>query len=362
MKTNQKNVETVLDTKKINQSPAKIKVAKVKNSKTTKTVKASTKKEEEPKKEVTPAKAKTTPRVKARKNVELEKPYVGVIAKKGQKMINPREIVINWNDKTLAANPRIFFGNKKQWKVWKQSIEDNGFITPVRVYKSEDGRYHLRHGFRRMKAMLEILQEGKPENNFQFVPVEVVENNEKEALRDHFQLNSNLPLTDIEQAEGIRRYMKLTGQSMIAPVARELGIEYVKAVNLEKFIRMAHSEVVKAVNEGVITFSMAKNVVKNASTPAEQAKLIKEGRDTVAKAKTKTGKIRAYHIGKVKTAAESKNTTLDTKIFNILNDASTAKGIDTDFVSRMLNVLNAIKDGKQESEIEELMTPVAMTA
>jgi len=285
----------------------------------------------------------------------------GIVNRQGQKMINPLEIVVNWKSGHNGRNPRVNFGSHEKWEAWQKDIATNGFAEPVLIYKDkEDGRFYLRHGYRRMKAMLEVLAMNNPEYNWELVPVMVVEKDEVAELRDHFTLNTSEPLNEIEMADGLRRYMKLTGQKMIRPVARQLGIEYVKAINLYKFIKKASSEVIKAVNEGVITFSGAKTILKRAKTPAEQSEMIKIGREN-AKG-TKTGKIRTNrHVPAIKAEIDGK-APLDVKIFNILGEVATSKNVDNDFVNRMLMVLNAIRDGKDTSEVEELLAPIALAS
>ncbi len=279
--------------------------------------------------------------------------------------IDPRELVINWSDKTLGANPRKDYGSPAVWKAWQKNIAAEGIKDPIFIYKEADGRYHLSHGFRRMKAMLEILALNNPNFDYQLVPVVVTKKDEVAFLKNHFTLNTSLSMNEIEMAQGIRNYMKLTRTKNIQLVARELGIEYVKATQLNKFINSAHRNVAKAVSDGVITFSRAKTIVKVAKSLGEQADLIEEGRKAAAaalEAGKGNGKIRAYHMKKVKAAEEKANGAVDTKIVNILTDARSSKALDKDFIDRMLEVVSAIREGKDEKEIEMLLHPVALAS
>ena len=286
----------------------------------------------------------------------------GVVPRQGQKFINPLEIVVNWKDKSLAANPRTFYGTPAQWKVWKESILDEGFKDPVRIFKNKDGNWQLRHGFRRMKAWHEIYQTN-PALAQRLVKVMEVADNEIEAQRDHLTLNSSLPLSDIEKAYGIRNYMKLIGggKTMVAPIARELGIEYVKATQLFKFIQKAHKDVVQAMNEGILTLDVAKQIIKASDGKmALQAKMVAEGREQAEGTKTK--KIRTYHIKEVARLKEPKSFDVDSRIVAILEDAKTVPSLDCNFVNRMLTIVSAIKEGRDEKEIEELLAPMEIAS
>lgn len=275
--------------------------------------------------------------------------------------INPLEIQVNFDDKSTHANPRKEYGEKGtfnrkgelipgEWDLFKASIRSAGNLEQnIKIYKGSDDKFHLRHGFRRMKAVLELIEEGFPITH---VPVDVVEDNNIEAMKDHFRMNNGKPLNDVELADGLRRYGKLRGEKNVRILADELNMDYVKATQLMKFIKNVHPNIVKSVNSGEMTFTMAKNIVNTATNTEEQLEMLEAGREEMKKSNGK--KIRIYNIDKVKAT----KTSWFNKIFDVLDDAATSKRLDIDFVNRTREFITAVKEGKSESELEALLAPV----
>jgi len=127
--------------------------------------------------------AKTTPAVEVNKTNYL--------------MVKPDLIVIDEKE-----NPRQDYGNIEELML---SVLENGIRTPLNVYE-KNGKYVLKNGFRRMKAVLLAISKGK---TIERVPVllEHTKLNEEERTLEHIINNDGKPLTMLEQSEVIRRLL-----------------------------------------------------------------------------------------------------------------------------------------------------------
>jgi len=273
-----------------------------------------------------------------------------VVKKHNRTLINPDNIVVDWDNKSLGSNPRMNYSrNKSEWKLFVDSIRDNGIQQNIKLYLGADDKWHLRHGFRRFKAVQQLKEEGLV---VELVPFDEVSDNEEEALVDHFDLNNGKPLTDIEAAEGLRRLRQLTGQKNVAELARRVHIPYIKAVNLLNFADKAATQVKKAVVDGNLSFAVAKNIVSASKNTTEQVKLLKEGQEHAKS--TGKNKIRIKNIAKVKEA----KLPLDKKLLEILDEAEHVEGMDIDFLNKVKSFVSAIQDGKSSKEVLDILSEV----
>jgi ParB/RepB/Spo0J family partition protein len=120
------------------------------------------------------------------------------VNKKDYLYVSPSLIVVDEKE-----NPRQDYGNIEELML---SIYENGMRQPLMVYE-KNGKYVLKNGFRRMRAVNLALEKGK---NIERVPVllESSKLNEEERTLEHILNNDGKPLTMLEQSEVIRRLMK----------------------------------------------------------------------------------------------------------------------------------------------------------
>lgn len=99
-------------------------------------------------------------------------------------------------------NPRQDYGNIEELML---SILENGIRTPLNVFE-KNGKYVVKNGFRRMRAVNLALEKGK---TIERVPVllEQVKLNDEERTLEHIINNDGKPLTMLEQSEVIRRLL-----------------------------------------------------------------------------------------------------------------------------------------------------------
>jgi hypothetical protein len=258
--------------------------------------------------------------------------------KKGQSYsIAPSEILV---DREL--NPRSEYGEGDDWTSFKESIKDRGIEQNLKAYFDADKKeFHLVHGFRRMKAVQELIAEG---HDIPLVPFDIVENNKEDAIIGHFVLNSGKPLTDAEMAEGLKRLKTHSGEENVAELARKVGIPYQKAHNLLNFAVSAGAQLKKAVASGEISFSVA-NKIAHAGNITEQNRLLKEGKEKSSTAGK--SKVRTQHISKINT----EKVNLETKIGNLMAEADKSEDLDKEAFNMFVAVIKALKAGTPTADI-----------
>jgi ParB/RepB/Spo0J family partition protein len=112
-------------------------------------------------------------------------------------MVSPQLIVVNEKE-----NPRQDYGDIQELML---SILENGIRVPLKVYE-KNGKYILKNGFRRMRAVKLATEKGK---SIERVPVllEQAKLNEEERTLEHIIFNDGKPLSMLEQSEVIRRLL-----------------------------------------------------------------------------------------------------------------------------------------------------------
>lgn len=206
--------------------------------------------------------------------------------------IDPRKIVVDWDE-----NPRKDYGDDMDFLV--NSIANEGVKVPIKVY-SKDGKLHLAHGFRRMKATLIAIERGE---NVEKVPAQQVANNMEAILMDHIVLNSGKELNILELSFTISKLMKLSGISQ-AEVSRRLGLNVSRVNLLVNFEEKASTPVKKAVQEGVIGLDTATRLIRDTDGIEEQNKAL-EHAITLTGAENPGGKKKRASLTAIKKATGS---------------------------------------------------------
>src|SRR5690606_41041461 len=95
--------------------------------------------------------------------------------------IDPRLIKVDWD-----SNPREDYGDE-DFEELKESIRSNGVEMPLLVFIDKvSNEIALAHGFRRMKAISQLIEEGVEITS---VPIKNIPNNLETILAYHLTLN-----------------------------------------------------------------------------------------------------------------------------------------------------------------------------
>ena len=202
--------------------------------------------------------------------------------------INPKDLIIK-----TETNPREDYGTKEEWEEFKNSIKAEGVKSPVYITKTDEG-YVLTHGFRRLRAVLELINEGV---DIKEVPFLKVKNNAEQILLDHMTLNSGKPLTDLEKGETLLQLKKYgyTAKELSA----KSGMSYIKVTTLLKFVEDATKETKELVKQGKASMTAVVEIVRKAKGDTTKQKEILEKATTSTTEGTKI-KVKAVSDKQVK--------------------------------------------------------------
>lgn len=197
--------------------------------------------------------------------------------------VKPDMILVNEKE-----NPRTDYGNIEELM---NSILENGIKTPLNAYP-KDGKYILKNGFRRMRAVKMALEKGKKIDRIPLI-LEHIRLNDEQRTVEHLILNDGKPLTMLEQSEVIRRLMQFGWKvtDIVRETAKARGyidnlILLIKApMKVQNYIRenkiSAHAVIQimqavkgdgeKAVQEVEIAIKAAKESGKEKATPKHVA-------------------------------------------------------------------------------------------
>lgn len=179
----------------------------------------------------------------------------------------------------------------------KASIKEVGIKEAVHVRKQNDGTYALTHGFNRMRAVWELVEEGE---EILYVPAKPSKKNEEEELMDHFILNMGVPLTKYEISKLLIRLKGFgwTNRKM----SEKTGYSEVEVSRLLAFQNNASTEVKESVAKGEMDITPAMKLVKETGSVSNQNEALKKGRESAAKSVAKSGetkvkvKVKAKHV------------------------------------------------------------------
>lgn len=217
-------------------------------------------------------------------------------SRKDSYTMNPKDIIIDW-----SKNPREDYGTEEyeQLKALirkEKEIHHPVFITPC---PDNPGRWALRHGFRRLRIITELREEGII---IEQIPVKQIYS-EEEALLLHITLNnSTKALTDVELAKTIREYSKLTQNDSPKFLSEKTGISYAKVRLLLGFDEMASTVIKEAVKNKEVSFSTAAQIVTHTATIIEQNEVLSQVKEKARNEgkKRATGNMVSAATGKTK--------------------------------------------------------------
>lgn len=172
--------------------------------------------------------------------------------KKDIHLLDPRSIIFD-----PAENPRKFYGTPAEKKELKESIRSNGVEVPLKIMSTSDG-YKLVHGFRRMDAVMALIDEGV---DIKYVKCESVARgyNDEDALLDHIILNSGRPLTPMEQAGIFKTLMGLHWSQV--QIAEKTGMTQSNVSNILKLADLPMT-VQNMINNGQVASTMVLALLK----------------------------------------------------------------------------------------------------
>lgn len=173
--------------------------------------------------------------------------------KKDLHLIDPRKIIVDHE-----TNARKFYGTAEAQRSLKESIRVNGVRDPLLVTNTKEGPV-LNHGFCRMKAVTELLEEGV---DIPYVPCQATARgyNEEQALVDHVILNSGKPLTPMEKA-GLYKQL-INRQWTQAKIAEATGETQGAISNILKLANLP-MRIQNYINEGLVSGSLITQLLKN---------------------------------------------------------------------------------------------------
>lgn len=188
--------------------------------------------------------------------------------------INPKQIYI---DRANVREEGSYPAEK--FSVLKASIKENGVLEPIHVRKTDKG-YALVHGFNRMDAVWQLIEEGYEIVSVKCLVVPKATSQEEELLR-HFILNSGEPLTKYEISK-IFISLKNFGWSN-KDIATKTGYSEQEVSNLITFQSQGSMELKNAVKEGVMNINPAISLIRETENTTEQNEVLE-----VAKEKAKS--------------------------------------------------------------------------
>jgi len=254
--------------------------------------------------------------------------------------VDPRDINVNHQ-----ANPRQDYGDAEEFNELKESIKLNGLMQPVAIYiDQKDGRLHLAHGFRRMKAILELITEGV---NFEKIRVFEVPNNEESILIQHFVMNTGKKLSDLELGDTLNKLTTYMGKDNFAEVGRRTGIKYEKVVKLINFARKSSTKIKDAVKAKELSLTTAVSMVNALDSVPEQNQALEEAKDHVAKTGGK--KIKPENIK----VLQSQSASPFVKLRSFIQTVKSTNNVEMDqeFATRLEKLLNAVEDKEMSDKL-----------
>lgn len=169
--------------------------------------------------------------------------------------VDVKSIKVDWD-----SNPRQDYV-EEDFQELKESIRENGIKQPISVYVDKmDGTIHLAHGFRRMKATLQLIEEGV---EIEKVPCIEVPNNSEQILFDHITLNSGCKLSQVETAYALHKlYIMMGGEGSVPQIAKRTGMAIQKVYNLINFHKEASHMTKDLVKSRKLSMTVAQQIVK----------------------------------------------------------------------------------------------------
>ncbi len=185
----------------------------------------------------------------------------------------PPSMIVIENENVRDSYP------EEKFQVLKDSIKENGVLDPIHVRKLRgEEKYALTHGFNRMRAVWELVEEGCEILN---VKVIVSTLSAEEELIRHITLNSGEPLSKFEISK-ILVQLKAFGWKN-KDMSKKLGYPEQEISNLIMFQNNASQEVKNAVKDGVMDINPAIMLVRESGSTVEQNVTLNTAKEKASK-------------------------------------------------------------------------------
>lgn len=186
--------------------------------------------------------------------------------------VDPRVIKIDWD-----ANPRKDYGTAEEQQELMDSIQAEGVLTPLFVYiDKKDNSLNLAHGFRRMRAITNLIEAGLADD-LTAVPIKQIEYNMETIMQYHLTLNNGKPLSDVEISYTLAQLFKYSGEDYNI-VAKKANMSYQKVYNLINYRMSATTQSISMVEKGEISLSNAMDIAKQSNGSDEQNETLETAR------------------------------------------------------------------------------------
>lgn len=235
----------------------------------------------------------------------------GIVNRQDAFSVDPRLIVVN-----EETNPRKDYGDDEEWQEHVDSIRAEGVREAIQVYvrddKSGNRVFHLAQGFRRMRAVMQIIAEN-PEA-IKMVPITITEGNRERTLLDHLTLNTGKKFTEYENSLVVKQLMAWGYDAKdIANMTKFSEIKVRRFVDLHNG---ASQMVINAIEGKQLSVTAGLELVKNTPDTVEQNKKLVKAKESAQ--------------SKVKTAPVAKTPKADSKLVSTSFDDVTTDFDDTD--------------------------------
>lgn len=202
--------------------------------------------------------------------------------------VNPLKIFFNNNDNVRNIN----FKNDTDFQELKQNILENGVLTSLYGYRNKDientGNYDyvLTHGYRRLNAVLEIIQEQtKIDPTFTIrVPFMIKDKKtDMQQLLEHITLNTGKPLSNLELANII---IKLENFGLTKnEISKKTGFSTARISQILSFDKLINSDtdLKDIVNKKVVSDTTLHETIKKIDDIEQTKKVINNALDNAKK-------------------------------------------------------------------------------
>lgn len=192
-----------------------------------------------------------------------------------------------------GTNPRVKYSkDDESWDEFKMSIAP-GVRMPVQVYalKNDAGevKYHLAQGFRRLKAVHELLAANPDMITLKKIPVEFVQYDRERILAEHVTLNNALPLEDIELVRIMEQF-----QTWGYTVKETSGILFMpepKVRRLLEFSKKASKKLRDLVEAGKVSMTSAIEFVRKTTDTVKQTQILNKAEESQAAAEAEAAPV-----------------------------------------------------------------------
>lgn len=171
--------------------------------------------------------------------------------------------------------------NKDSLADLKALIAKNGYdrTKPVEVFRGKDGRYYLIGGETRLRAVIELINEG---HEIKAIPVIISEGkNDAERTVSMINSNSGTAFDEIELANGVKSLMGFGFSE--ADIAERLAFPVAKVARLVKVLELPEA-ILKMIRNEQASVTLALETYRAASSDAEAIEKLKEGLSVAVKA------------------------------------------------------------------------------